>query len=122
MILKYRNQKQDNTSDTGNINTEPYYNSSAHAVTLSEVPKWKTPIEKQQKVAAEPAYTTCKPKTQPMSTSVSSMECHANNPLYDYVANQPNQNSTDQYDTEYETMYFNESASVQNQYSKECDL
>ena len=122
MILKYRNQKQDNTSDTGNINTEPYYNSSAQAVTISQVPKRKIPTEKQRKLATGAPHTPRKPKTQPMSTySVPSMEYHAN-PSYGYVAKQPNQKSTDQNNREYETIYLNVSASVQNKYSRECDL
>ena len=109
LIRKYRNQKQDNTSDTGNISTEAHYYSSAQAVTLSKVPNRK-PTEK--KPAAAAARTPLKPKTQQMSTSVPSMKWDAN-PSYDYVAKQPNQKSTDQYNREYETIYLNTSASVQ---------
>ena len=116
MIVKYRNRKQDNTSDTGNISTEAHYNSSAQAVTLSKVPK-TTPAEKQHKLAAAAARTPLKPKTQQMSTSVTSMECHVN-PSYGYVTRQPNQKSTDQYNREYETIDLNKSASVQNVYGR----
>ena len=121
MILKYQNWKQDNTNDTGNISTEPYYNSSAQAVTLSKVPKTTTTTEKQHKPAAAAARTPLKPKTQQMSTSVPPMECHAN-PSYDYISRQPNQKSTDQYNREYETIYLNVSASVQNEYGRVRDL
>ena len=119
LILKYRNRKQANcnTSDTGNIITEAHYYSSAQAVTLSKVPKRK-PTEKQRKpAAAAVAHTPLKPKTQQMSTSVPSMKWDAN-PSYDYVAKQPNQKSTDQYNREYETIYLNTSASVQNEYGR----
>ena len=117
--LKYRNWKQDklnNTSDTGNISTEAHYNSSTQAVTLSKVPK-TTPAEKQHKLAAAAARTPLKPKTQQMSTSVTSMECHVN-PSYGYVTRQPNQKSTGQYNREYETIDLNKSVSVQNVYGR----
>ena len=89
-------------------------------MTLSKVPK-TTPTKKQHKPAAAAAHTPLKPKTQQTSTLVSSMECH-DNPSYDYISRQPNQKSTDQYNREYETIYLNVSASVQNEYGRVRDL
>ena len=89
LILNYRNRKQDkldNASDTSNISTEAHYNSSAQEATLSIAPK-ATSTEKQHKPVAAAAHNPIKPKTQPMSTSVPSMECHVN-PSYDYVTKQ----------------------------------